>query len=250
MPHAKGAKDALAACPVNALRRWFPLCLAIARWHLVSRGFCRRRQTPSDHRGIDCGDRLLVPEGHRRKLAGGKNAPAGAAPGCRAERAMPRRGIEEISRAVGHAASLQPFGGSRPAGDQFPEPSTAIGPQNCRPISSMPRWGTGATPQGGRGLRPLPRTCPRLISAGVPPGRKTCLPSHQAKAGAIGAGILFQMFLVAAPPRCGLCALCVRQPVSLYRPLTYPPRYALFTCGLFRNAAAPSCKMMRPVSST
>ena len=40
--------------------------------------------------------RLLVPEGRRRKLAGGKPARAGAAPGCSAERAMPQRGIEEV----------------------------------------------------------------------------------------------------------------------------------------------------------
>ena len=31
--------------------------------------------------GIDRSDAEFVPEGHRRKLAGGKTAPAGAAPG-------------------------------------------------------------------------------------------------------------------------------------------------------------------------
>ena len=38
----------------------------------------------------------LVPEGRRRKLAGGRPAPAGAAPGCHAEWAMPRRGSGEV----------------------------------------------------------------------------------------------------------------------------------------------------------
>ena len=38
---------------------------------------------------------LPVPEGHRRKLAGGKAAPADAAPGRSHEITMPQRGIEE-----------------------------------------------------------------------------------------------------------------------------------------------------------
>ncbi len=37
----------------------------------------------------------LVPEGRRRRLAGGKPATAGAAPGCQAEWGMPQRGIGE-----------------------------------------------------------------------------------------------------------------------------------------------------------
>ena len=44
------------------------------------------------------GERSLVPEGHQRKLAGGKSAPAEAAPGDVAEMPMPRSGIEEIFR--------------------------------------------------------------------------------------------------------------------------------------------------------
>ncbi len=36
-----------------------------------------------------------VPEGHRRELAGGKTAPAVAAPGGRAGKSVPRRGIAE-----------------------------------------------------------------------------------------------------------------------------------------------------------
>ena len=58
--------------------------------------------SPADEQTIIANAWLLVPEGRRRKLAGGEPA-QGAAPGCAAERAMPQRGIEEI------------FGGIRPA---------------------------------------------------------------------------------------------------------------------------------------
>lgn len=46
-----------------------------------------------------------------------------------------------------------------------------------------------------------------------------------------------------SPAECRVCVAGVARPVQ-------PPRYALFTCGFFRNAAALSCRMMRPVSST
>ena len=51
---------------------------------------------PSDHERIVANARFSVPEGHRRRLAGGKPAPAGAAPGSAAKRAMPQRGIGEV----------------------------------------------------------------------------------------------------------------------------------------------------------
>ena len=54
------------------------------------------RWQPSGHRRIVAEAWLFVPEGHRRKLAGGKPAPADAAPGCHTQRAMPRRGIGEV----------------------------------------------------------------------------------------------------------------------------------------------------------
>ena len=40
--------------------------------------------------------------------------------------------------------------------------------------SAMPRWGRGAFRTGDRGRRPLTRSCPRLISCGVPAGRGVC----------------------------------------------------------------------------
>ena len=107
---------------------------------------------------------LLVPEGHRRKLAGGKPAQAGAAPGCRAERAMPQRGIGEVFQA-GRFRASQP-------------PHVALGSPGRRRWSSIPRHffdaplGHGTTQHRFRGRRPRARTCPRLISSGVPPGRE------------------------------------------------------------------------------
>ncbi len=93
-----------------------------------------------------------VPEGRRRKLAGGKAAPADAAPGNRAAwlRAPTghRRKWPEATRGGGNVAGRTP-------------PKT----------SSMPRWGMdhlAAQP----GAAPATRACPRLISCGVPPGRR------------------------------------------------------------------------------
>ena len=118
-----------------------------------------------EHRGIVGGAWLFVPEGRRRKLAGGKLASAGAAPGCPARRAMPRRGIEEVS-GVAHAAA-------------FPPPLVAAEQSDRQRATSLPGCffdaplGQGGTRHGFRGRRPLARTCPRLISSGVPPGRET-----------------------------------------------------------------------------
>ena len=51
---------------------------------------------------------LLVPEGRRRKLAGGKPASAGAAPGCRVKRDLPQRGIGEAFWAVRRRGQVGP----------------------------------------------------------------------------------------------------------------------------------------------
>ena len=118
----------------------------------------------SDHRRMVADAWLFVPEGHRRKLAGGKLAPAGAAPGCHAKRAMPQRGIGEVFGVAGTAA--------------FSPALVASGRSSRPPSSGIPDQffdaplGHGATRHGVRGRRPLPRTCPRLISSGVPPGRE------------------------------------------------------------------------------
>ena len=119
---------------------------------------------PSDHRRISADAWLLVPEGRRRKLTGGKPAPAGAAPGCPAERAMPRRGIGEVFGVARPAAAPPPLAASGRSGRQ-------------RSVRIQAHFfdaplGHGATRHGFRGRRPQARTCPRLISCGVPPGRK------------------------------------------------------------------------------
>ena len=100
-----------------------------------------------------------VPEGRRRRLAGGKSAPADAAPGNGAENrgapAGPRRkgpGREPITAAA--------ICSRRRVVAELPLPGN----------SSMPRWGmvrSAAHP----GAAPAARACPRLISCGVPPGR-------------------------------------------------------------------------------
>ena len=118
----------------------------------------------SEHRGIVPDAWLLVPEGHRRKLAGGKLAPASAAPGCPAKRTMPQRGIEEVF-GVAHAAAFLP---RLVASDQS-DRQRATSIPGCFFDAPL---GHGTTRHDFRGRRPLARTCPRLISSGVPPGRE------------------------------------------------------------------------------
>ena len=103
-----------------------------------------------------------VPEGRRRRLAGGKSAPADAAPG----------NCTELLRApAGHRRNgpeCRTF-----AGDLIGprRRATAETPRDRRPRKLL-RCPAGAGPVrcGNRGPRPLARACPRLISCGVPPG--------------------------------------------------------------------------------
>ncbi len=93
-----------------------------------------------------------VPEGRRRRLAGGKSAPADAAPG---------NGAAWLRAPAGHRRN-------RPAATSAGGKAAGWTPPK---ISSMPRWGmarSGAQP----GAAPAARTCPRLISYGIPPGRR------------------------------------------------------------------------------
>ncbi len=100
-----------------------------------------------------------VPEGRRRRLAGGKSAPADAAPG---------NGAEDLGAPAGHRRN-----GPR----REPITAAAICPRRRVVVelplpenSSMPRRGmvrSAAHP----GAAPAARACPRLISCRVPPGR-------------------------------------------------------------------------------
>ena len=123
---------------------------------VAARGAARKRRnilTTSAQR-THCGRGLPVPvpEGRRRRLAGGKSAPADAAPGNRAAwlRAPTghRRKWPEATSGGGNAAGRTP-------------------PKN----SSMPRWGM-ARSAAQPGAAPAARACPRLISCGVPLGRR------------------------------------------------------------------------------
>ena len=113
---------------------------------VVSTGQCVARPVP-------------VPEGRRRRLAGGKSAPADAAPGNRAEWFRAPAGHRR--NGPGRWPSDRPeatSGGGSAAGRATPK------------NSPMPRWGRPVR-RGNRGPHPLARACPRLISCGVPPGR-------------------------------------------------------------------------------
>ena len=116
---------------------------------------------------------LPVPEGRQRKLAGGKPAAAGAAPGefgalFRAP-AGHRRNWWQIWRRVGGARVgvlfCQRGGGNEPL-------SETPRAKHCGKILRCPAGARDLRPNN-RGRRPLARTCPRLISGGVPPGRGT-----------------------------------------------------------------------------
>ena len=93
-----------------------------------------------------------VPEGRRRRLAGGKSAPADAAPGD---------GAAWLRAPAGHRRN-------RPAATSAGGKAAGWTPPKT---SSMPRWGMArSAAQPGAAL--AARTCPRLISCGVPPGQR------------------------------------------------------------------------------
>ncbi len=104
-----------------------------------------------------------VPEGRRRRLAGGKSAAADAAPG---------NGHEWPAAPVGHrrnvprcrtTSGVSICQGQLPAAERLEEgqPTAFLRcPARARPVQ-----------RDHRGPRPLALACPRLISCGVPPGR-------------------------------------------------------------------------------
>ena len=101
-----------------------------------------------------------VPEGHRRRLAGGQSAAADAAPGNRRQ---------WLGAPAGHRRKSP---GCRPiaGGSACPTRRTVAETlRDCR--QKLLRRPAGAWPvrQGNRGPCPLARACPRLISSGVPP---------------------------------------------------------------------------------
>ena len=111
--------------------------------------------------GDGVGRPVSVPEGRRRRLAGGKFAPADAAPGNRAA---------WLRAPAGHRRNGP---GCRPMAGGQTCPGRRQKLLRC-PAGACPVW------CGNRGPRPLAQACPRLISCGVPPGpsasrrRKIC----------------------------------------------------------------------------
>ena len=194
----------------------------------ASRGFFRcadRCQSPPRIAAVTC---LVVPEGRRRKLAGGKPAPAGAAPGIHAERTMPQRGIVEAFWA-GRSAVSSP-------------PPVCSGRSGRRRWSGIPAHffdaplGHRATRHGYRGRRPLLRTCPRLISCGVSPGRE--LGDHALKRETGDLGVVFEARSVAAPSPCATTLQNPRAPGRFRRAGGPRPQRPL-ACGGARNSQRP-----------
>ncbi len=134
---------------------------------------------------------FFVPEGPQRKLAGGKSA----------QRARPP--VAPPNEPCPSGASKNFLASSSPRQFRHPSPPRAI-------FFDAP-LGHRATRAQFRGLRPLTRTCPRLISSGVPPGREPRGDTLKQELG----GCSLQ-----PPPPFFLCALrvsVVTTPVSLPR---------------------------------
>ena len=104
-----------------------------------------------------------VPEGRRRRLAGGKSAPADAAPGKCAEWLRAPAGHRRTGLGCG------PTTGDPTGPRQWVMAATLRGGR--RPKFLRCPAGACRVRCGNRGPRPLARACPRLISCGVPPGR-------------------------------------------------------------------------------
>ncbi len=104
---------------------------------------------------------LRVPEGPRRKLAGGKPAQRARPPVMPPNRPCPSGASKKFLAA---------------APQHFRHPSSP------RAIFFDAPLGHGTTRHDFRGRRPLRRTCPRLISSGVPPGRGLGVPARAAYA--------------------------------------------------------------------
>ena len=104
------------------------------------------RRRLSDHPSSDADAWLFVPEGRRRRLAGGKPAPAGAAPGCHAERAMPPRGIGEVSGVASLPASPPPAVAPRRSGSQCRIPAAPASDQHPGPFLRCPAGARSSSP--------------------------------------------------------------------------------------------------------
>ena len=111
-----------------------------------------------------------VPEGRRRRLAGGKSAPTDAAPGNRAE---------WLRAPAGHRRN-SPRCWPITGGPICPRRRVVAELRRGGRLQKLLRCPSGAWPvrRDNRGPRPLARACPRLISCGVPPGRRSGVGDH------------------------------------------------------------------------
>ena len=123
---------------------------------------CRRPRT--GRRPKNCRQRLaLRPGGTPQEISRGQVRPSGRGP--------------RLRHRTGHAPA-----GHRRSFWWRPPHSIPVTPRRLGSFSSMPRWGTESRgPVSGGGVR-WGRTCPRLISSGVPPGREPGVPAHSGHA--------------------------------------------------------------------
>ena len=111
------------------------------------------------------------PGGTPQEISRGQGRARGPGPRLRRERDLCPSGASKKSPAPNLGGSrTQPQARARKCVSQGAAASHSGG--KLPAFSSMPLRGKRALLDGIRGLRPLARTCPRLISAGVPPGRE------------------------------------------------------------------------------
>ena len=155
--------------PVNS---WFsPYCNS-SESSRVARIFPLCRQPPAPPRRIAAAAWLLVPEGHRRKLAGGTPAPAGAAPGCRIKQDMPQRGIGEFFWAVRRRGQVRPAAMVRHPSPFLRCPAGARSHSSPLPgaasAADLPPANLLRRPSGSANVRARAETGNRRHGSGVP----------------------------------------------------------------------------------
>ena len=147
-----------------AMPPWFAsvlqLCKILARREGFAIALATSRPPENGRRRL-----ALCPGGTPQEISRGQARASGRGP--------------RLSRRTGHAPAghRRSFFGGRLAASA--PPLVASGKSGRQRLSRIPGLffdaplGHGAIRHGFRGRRPLARTCPRLISSGVPPGRET-----------------------------------------------------------------------------
>ena len=118
------------------------------------------------------GKRLPVPEGRRWEISRGQVRSSGRGPRSRSGNGLCPSGVSEKWAVYSHFTSRFKSPRGTPAPDDGAMRRHARRGKTGGRFSDAP-LGHGHTQRVNRGLRPLPRLGPRLISCGVPPGRES-----------------------------------------------------------------------------